>query len=174
MKLLTLTTVLILTVTLCGTTLAKHHPLKRFLLQTTTTPPLTTTPPTCTTPGGQTLFPGQEVTEECRYCYCESHWGLTCYYFDCRSPMCVDAYRPPGACCWECPTGNNCRILSTGEVIPAGEPVERDGMLCECPPQDDFLPGRLVEENYIALCTRVTTMPPTTAPPTTIPSTVAN
>ncbi|KAL8620580.1 hypothetical protein ACOMHN_063643 [Nucella lapillus] len=63
--------------------------------------------------------------------------------------------------------GRNCRIPMTGEVIQACQREEKDGMLCECPPQNYMLPGIQSEADYTAICIPATTIPPTA---TTTPS----
>ncbi|KAH3808324.1 uncharacterized protein LOC127834719 [Dreissena polymorpha] len=70
--------------------------------QTTTTPPTTTDCPyPCTFRGHHYCFP------------------LPCMI------TCVDAVRPPGGCCYECPNGPNCDYQGT--VIPEGQNVTVDG-----------------------------------------------
>ncbi|XP_076467663.1 uncharacterized protein LOC143298662 [Babylonia areolata] len=137
----------------------------------TTIPPwmVTTIPPGCRTEGGQLIHPGMETQINhvggCQVCTCSYRGHLSCYYADCLVPMCVDAQRPHGACCATCPNGTNCRIPATGEVIAAPYPVERAGMSCECPPQSYRLPGVQEEDDYTAICTPHTTIPPTTTIP---------
>ncbi|XP_025095711.1 uncharacterized protein LOC112564853 isoform X2 [Pomacea canaliculata] len=118
---------------------------------------LPTTPFGCVTDDGRHIPLGQSVTDlepgACRICECGRE-GLNCMYGDCLAPMCVDYVR--SGCCYRCPNGPNCRLPS-GEIISG--PVERDGMRCECPPQDRGLPGAPSASHTTAICTPRTTIP---------------
>lgn len=129
----------------------------------TTTPPITQ-PLSCLTDTGKHVMLGHSLTEGCRTCDCTYH-GLNCMYMDCLPPMCVD-YVTRDGCCYTCPHGQNCRIPS-GEIIT--DPVERDGMRCECPRQSYSLPGVPSAIYSTAICTPTSTIPVTTT--TTTPTT---
>ncbi|KAH3808322.1 hypothetical protein DPMN_136675 [Dreissena polymorpha] len=96
---------------------ANPKPVKRTAPPTTTqNPPTTTEPPPTTTTT-------QPTTIDCPY-PCTYYGQHYCHLLPCHI-TCVDAVRPPGACCYECPNGPNC--MYQGTVIPEGQNATVDG-----------------------------------------------
>ncbi|KAI8486543.1 hypothetical protein Bbelb_357780 [Branchiostoma belcheri] len=103
--------------------------------------PLTTAPTTVQTPTQATAAPAlknmptlrttERTTTEPWPTTTRPVPVTTC--FNCVDPPCVDktAYNSFACSCGTCPTGPNCYAWD-GSIIPAGEPVEVDGAMCEC------------------------------------------
>ncbi|KAK7483973.1 hypothetical protein BaRGS_00024857 [Batillaria attramentaria] len=133
-------------------------------------PPPTTTlpapPPSgCWTPEGDVLLPGQQKTYPSRYSCtiyeCDADGQLQQMIGDCLPPMCVNPEM--GTCCMYCPQGDNC-ALPSGEVIPAGKTVERDGIRCQCSAPVPFFGASY---NPTAVCVAIANTTPAPPPPPT-------
>ncbi|KAK0068852.1 kielin/chordin-like protein [Biomphalaria pfeifferi] len=111
---------------------------------------------TLTTPGQDCRFTTKPENGPCFDCTCELNSGQykwNCFWFDCTIPPCVDAFRAPGKCCYECPNGPNCQV--NGVIIPEGDVRPTDSGVCYC------LRGGFHQE---VNCEPLSTLPPTTTP----------
>nr|KAG5697326.1 hypothetical protein BaRGS_004992 [Batillaria attramentaria] len=88
----------------------------------------------CALPSGEVIPAGKTVERDgktypsrysCTMYKCDADGQLQQMIGDCLPPMCVNPEM--GTCCMYCPQGDNC-ALPSGEVIPAGKTVERDGI----------------------------------------------
>lgn len=114
---------------------------------------------TCKTPEGETLEAGTEKMyaedRTCTILRClPGGWNIL--EVECVAPPCVNPRRKSDACCYSCPSGHNCHLPGTGQVINSTLSYKNDTHICTCP----SIKGLGWDQNLLtAQCQKLTPTP---------------